>query len=145
MSCSKRFSTTNRLIMASSKRFSTTGRLVMSCPKQFNTIDRLVMSCCKQFSTTDRLGLDFHKVLSSAKLQIFSINITRSLIKILNIRRTEIKPWGIPIKISICSLIADPIFTLCFRFKKELWNNFKLMLSKPYASHFAVINSWCSQ
>ena len=78
------------------------------------------MSCSKQFSTTDRLGLDLYKVLSSAKLQmsVFSINIMRSLIKLLNMRGPRIELWGIPVKISIHLLIADPIFTLCFRFEK---------------------------
>ena len=78
------------------------------------------MSCFKQFSTTDRLGLDLYKVLSSAKMQmsVFSMNIMRSLIKILNMRGARIEPWGIPVKISIHSLIADPIFTLCFQFEK---------------------------
>ena len=57
------------------------------------------MSCSKQFSTTDRLGLDLYKVLWSAKLQmsVFSINIMRSLIKILNMRGPRIEPWGIPV------------------------------------------------
>ena len=74
------------------------------------------MSCCKQFSTTDRLGLDLYKLLSSAKLQMsdFSINTMRSLMKILNMRGPRIEPWGIPVKVSIHFLIADPIFTFCF-------------------------------
>ena len=78
------------------------------------------MSRSKWFSTTDRLGVDLYKALSCAKLQmsVFSINIMRSLIKILNMRGPRIEPWGIPVKISIHSLIADPIFTLCFRFEK---------------------------
>ena len=80
---------------------------------QFKTI---VMSCCKQFSTIDRLGLDLYKLLSSAKLQMsdFSINIMRSLMKILNMRGPRIEPLGIPVKVSIHSLIADPIFTFAF-------------------------------
>ena len=100
------------------------------------------MSCSKQFSTTDMLGLDLYKVLSSATLQmpVFSINVMRLLIKILNMRGPRIEPWGIPVKISIHSLIADPIFTLSFY--SFLWNNFRLMLSKPYASNFAIIKSW---
>ena len=59
-------------------------------------------------------GLDLCKVLSFAKLQIsdFSVNIMRSLIKILNMRRPRTDPWGAPVKVSIHSLIADPIFTL---------------------------------
>ena len=78
------------------------------------------MSCSKQYSTTDKLRLDLYKVLSSAKLQMsdFSINITSSLIKILNMRGPRTEPWGMPVKISIHSLMADPIYTLCFRFEK---------------------------
>ena len=65
-------------------------------------------------------GLDLYKVLSFAKLQIsdFSVNIMRSLIKILNMRGPRTDSWGTPVKISIHSLIADPIFTLCFRLEK---------------------------
>ena len=83
---------------------------------QFKTI---VMSCSKQFSTTNRLGLDLYKVLLSAKLQmlVLSINIMKSLTKILNMRGPRIEPWGIPF-ISIHSLIADPKFTCCFQFEK---------------------------
>ena len=78
------------------------------------------MSCSKQFTTNDRLGLDLYKVLSSAKLQmsVFSIKIMRLLIKILNMRGPRIEPWGIPVKISIYLLMADPIFTCCFQFEK---------------------------
>ena len=36
----------------------------------------------------------------------------RSLIKIFDMGGPRIEPWGIPVKISIHSLIADPIFTL---------------------------------
>ena len=32
-------------------------------------------------------------------------------------RGPRIEPWGILVKISIHSLIADPIFTLCFQFE----------------------------
>ena len=42
----------------------------------------------------------------------------------------RIEPWGIPVKISIHSLIVDPIFILCFRFEKKLWSNIKLMISE---------------
>ena len=49
--------------------------------------------------------------------------------KILNMREPRIEPWGVAVKISIHARIADPIFTLCFRFEKQLGNNFKLMLS----------------
>ena len=42
----------------------------------------------------------------------------RSLIKALNMRGPRIELWGISVKISIHSFIADPIFTLCFRFEK---------------------------
>ena len=78
------------------------------------------MPCSKQFTTTDRFGLDLCKVLSSAKLQMsdFSINIMRSLIKILNAKGLRIEPLGTPVKISIGSLMADPIFTLSSRFEK---------------------------
>ena len=44
--------------------------------------------------------------------------IMRSLIKILKMRGPKIEPWSIPVKISIHLLIADPIFTLFFRFEK---------------------------
>ena len=83
--------------------------------KQFKAI---VMSHSKQFSTTYRLGVDLYKVLSCRKLQmsVFSINIMRSLIKILNMRGPKIEPSSIPVKISIHSLIPDPIF--CFPFEK---------------------------
>ena len=76
------------------------------------------MSCSKQFSCTDRLGLDLYKVFSYEKISDLSINTVRSLIKILNMREPRIEHWGIPVKISIYSFIADPIFTLCFRFEK---------------------------
>ena len=33
-------------------------------------------------------------------------------------RGPRIEPWGIPVKISKHLLIADPIFTPCFRFEK---------------------------
>ena len=86
---------------------------------QFKTI---VMSCSKQFNTINGLGLDLYKVSSSAMLQmwVFSIKTMNLLIKILNTRRPRIEPWGIPVKVSIHSLIADPIFTFCFRFEKYL-------------------------
>ena len=35
-----------------------------------------------------------------------------------NMRGPRIEPWGIPVEISIHSLIPHPIFTLCFRFEK---------------------------
>ena len=38
--------------------------------------------------------------------------------KILNMREPRIEPWGVAVKISIHALIADPIFTLRFCFKK---------------------------
>ena len=38
----------------------------------------------------------------------------RSLMKILNMRGPRIEPWGIPVKVPIHSLIADPIFTFAF-------------------------------
>ena len=38
--------------------------------------------------------------------------------KTLNMREPRIEPWGVTVKISIHALIADPIFTLCFRFEK---------------------------
>ena len=45
-------------------------------------------------------------------MSVFSINTMRSLIKIMNMSGPRIELWGIPVKISIHSLIADPIFTL---------------------------------
>ena len=48
----------------------------------------------------------------------FSINIKKNVNKNIEYERTKIKPWGIPVKISIHSLITDPIFTLCFQFDK---------------------------
>ena len=33
-------------------------------------------------------------------------------------RGPRIEPWGIPVKISIYLLMADPIFTRCFQFEK---------------------------
>ena len=85
---------------------------------QFKTIE---MSCSKQFRTTERFGLDLYKVLSSGKLQIsvFSIKIRRSLMKISNMRGPRIETWGIPVKIPIDLLLADPIFTFCFQFEKN--------------------------
>ena len=75
----------------------------------------------KQFSTTDSSGLDLYKALSSAKLQksVFSMNAMRLLIKILNMCGPRIEPWGIPVKISIHSLIADHIFTISFDLKSK--------------------------
>ena len=48
----------------------------------------------------------------------FSINVMRLLIKLWNMKGPKIKPWGIPVKICIYTLIADPMFTICFRFEK---------------------------
>ena len=69
---------------------------------RFKTI-RMLWS--NQFSTTERFGLDLYKVPSSAKLQspVFSINIMRSLTKILNMRGSRIEPWRSQFKyLSIC-------------------------------------------
>ena len=54
------------------------------------------MSYSKQFSTTDRLGIDLCKALSTTKLKmsVFSINIIRSSIKLLNMRGPRTEPWG---------------------------------------------------
>ena len=38
-------------------------------------------------------------------MSVFSINIMGSLIKILNMRRPRVEPWGILVKISIYWLI----------------------------------------
>ena len=34
-------------------------------------------------------------------------------------REPRIESWEVPVKISIYALIADPIFTLCFRFENN--------------------------
>ena len=38
--------------------------------------------------------------------------------KTLKMREPRKEPWVAPVRISIHALIADPIFNLCFRFKK---------------------------
>ena len=43
-------------------------------------------------------------------------------------RGPRIETWGIPVKISIDLLLADPIFTFYFQFEKKLWKNFRLLL-----------------
>ena len=52
------------------------------------------MSCSKQFSTTDRLGLDLHKVLSSAKLQVYQNKHNEIVNKDIEYERTKNKTLG---------------------------------------------------
>ena len=66
----------------------------------------------KQFSTTDRFGLDLFRFINKHN------EIVNKNKNIEYERRSRTKPWGNPFKISIHSLAADPVFTLCFRLEK---------------------------
>ena len=66
------------------------------------------MLCSKQFSTTDRFGLDLFSFFNKH---------TEIVDKNIEYERANNKIWGTLAKISIHSLIADPIFTFCFRFE----------------------------
>ena len=52
-------------------------------------------------------------------MPVFSINIMRSLTKLLNMREPRIEPWGITIEISIHLLIADPVLLFVFDLKNN--------------------------
>ena len=69
-----------------------------------------------RFSATEHPYYSTIVVIRKEQMSVFSINIMRSLIKLLNMRGPRIEPWCITVEISIHLLIADPIFTLCFRF-----------------------------
>ena len=94
-------------------------------------------------SVQNRFWLVIIRKVANVSFQFFSLKIMRLLIKILTMRGPRViqEYWGIPVKISIHSVISDPVFTFCFRFEKLLWNDFKPMLSKAYASKFSIIKS----
>ena len=56
--------------------------------------------------------------------------------KIFNMRGPRIETWGIPVKISIDLLLADPIFTFCFQFEKKTVEEFQAIVIKPICLKF---------
>ena len=63
------------------------------------------------------------------------------LIKILKSRGPKIDPWIIPLVRLAQSLYEVPIFVICSRSPKQSLTKLRLVLSRRYASCFAIKSS----
>ena len=98
----------------------------------------IFVSYSRLFKITKRISPHKKNALSSAKLHILEFSMNKKILftKILKSKGPKIDPWGIPLVTH-----EAPIVVLCSRKHKQSLAKLRPVLSRPYASSFAIKRS----